>query len=131
MKNVKITSFELESVSLCGLREVNTVININIDNPSIQFSINDLNAVLKYGGQECMIFEGSRIDVDAKSNKNYRVLVHGRLCDNFNPFVILGLLQSQDFEQCTLDLSGTAQAAGLKKKLSYKDICVKDLLKKI
>ena len=52
VKDINITSVGVESYSFSGLRSINAVLAIGIDNPTFAFRVTRLNGILKYKGED-------------------------------------------------------------------------------
>ena len=74
--------------------------------------------------------EGAPVTVEKKSDLVYELPCSVTLDENLSLFQVLSLLKNMDFEGCVVDLSALVTLKnGLKKKLEYNDIPVKDLMK--
>lgn len=130
VKDIKVTSVELVSLTPQGLRDIDAVIKLGLYNPTVGFEITDLCGTLKYKGQEAMILKADQLMVGGKSDKVYTIPVHGSLSEDFNPLQLLQMLKDKiDFKDVTLDVSvRPALRGGLGKNLEYKDIPLDKLL---
>ena len=52
IKDIKVTSCGVENYSLKGLRSLDAVLAIGIDNPAMAFTVTGLSGILKYMGEE-------------------------------------------------------------------------------
>ena len=52
VKEIKVTSCGVESYSMKGLRSLDAVLAIGIDNPAMEFTVNELDGILKYHGED-------------------------------------------------------------------------------
>ena len=56
IKDIKVTSCGVESYSLKGLRSIDAVLAIGIDNPAMAFTVTDLSGILKYNGEDVAFY---------------------------------------------------------------------------
>ena len=52
VKDIKVTSCGLESYSLKGLRSIDAVLAVGIDNPTFAFKVMDVSGTVKYNGED-------------------------------------------------------------------------------
>ena len=132
LKDVKITSYDVTSVTPLGLSAFDATIDVGVDNPSVQFTLSRINATVKMDGTPCLYLNADDVTVAPRSEKVYTLILHGTLDKNFNPFSLLTLLKSPDLEPVTIDVSyHGALKGGLGKDFEYTDIQLKDLTGRI
>lgn len=129
-KDIKVKSFDVVSITPAGLSAVDAVVDVEVDNPAIDFAISRATGVLRYNGDECLTVTATdMVQVEGKSDKVYRVPLHGVLADNFNPFSFLTLLKSRDMTPFTVDVSAyAALRGGIGKELEFKGLPLSKLL---
>lgn len=131
-QDIKVTSCDLESLSPRGLSSMDAVVNVGVDNPTVQVTLTNLAAVIKMEGIPCLHVTADDLTLTPKTEQIYTILLHGTLDESFNPLQLLGLLAEPDLDVLTLDVSfrGTLRS-GIGKDFEYTDIPLKDLLSKI
>ncbi len=131
-KDIKVTSFDLVSLSPRGLSSLDASIALEVDNPTVQVTLTNMYALAKMDGEPCLHFTADDVTLAPRSKEVYNIDVHGTIDGAFNPFQLLELLRQPDMESVTLDVRfrGTLKS-GLGKDFEYKDIPLKDLLDKI
>jgi len=133
MDDIKITSFEIVSVTPRGLTGLDALVKIGINNPSVAFEVSDLVGTLRLEGAPCLSISADQLIVSGKTVKTYSVPLQGQMADGFNPFQLLRIINgySLDFDKLTLDVSGKASLrGGLGKKLEFNDIKIGEYLVK-
>lgn len=137
LKDIKVNSLEIVSLSPHGLRDIDAVIRLTVYNPSVGFELTDILGQLKYKGEEAIIITADQIMVAGKAEKTYTVPLHGTIADDFNPFQLLSLMNSGaggkkvNLDDVTLDISlRPALRGGIGTTVVKKDIRVSDFLKK-
>ena len=131
-QDIRVTSCELVSLSPLGLSAVDVEINVGVDNPTVQVALSQLRAVVKMDGTPCLNVTADDVTLAAKTENIYPLLLHGTLAEDFNPFLLLGLLGRDDYSALTVDVYfHGALKSGLGKDFEYKDIALKDLLSKL
>ena len=130
-KDIKATSFEIVSITPTGLSAVDAVVDVGVDNPATDFAISNAAGVLKFEGEECLTVTATdMVEIEGKSEKVYRVPLHGVLAGSFNPFRLLTLLKSKDLSRFTVDVSARATLrSGIGKELEFKGLPLEKLLK--
>lgn len=131
-QDIKVTSCDLESLSPRGLSSIDAVVNVGVDNPTVQVTLTGVNAVLKMDGNPCLHVTADDVTIAPKCEQVYSLLVHGTLDEAFNPLQLLGLISEPDLDILTIDVRfrGTLRS-GFGKDFEYTDIPLKDLLSMI
>lgn len=131
IREINVTSFQVESFSPNGLRSVDAVVAIGVHNPTVAFTISDLKGTVRKGDGVLAVLDGGPVAVEKKSDRVYRVPCSVTLGESLSFFQVLSLLKNMDLDGCVVDVSALVSLSnGLKKTLEYKDIPVRDLLEK-
>jgi len=133
MDDIKITSFEIVSVTPRGVNGLDALVKIGINNPSFAFEVTDLIGTLRLEGVPCLSISTDQLIVAGKTAKTYNVPLQGQMADGFNPFQLLRIINgySLDFDKLTLDVHGRAALrGGIGKKLEFNDIKIGEYLVK-
>lgn len=137
LKDIKVNSLEIVSLSPHGLRDIDAVVRLTVDNPSVGFELTDILGQVKYKGEEAIIITADQLLVSGKAEKTYTIPLHGTIADDFNPFQLLNLMNSRggenkiNLDDVTLDISlRPALRGGIGTTVVKKDIRVSDFLKK-
>lgn len=131
-KDIKVNSFELTKVVPVGLSAIEAEVDVEIDNPTVGFAVENLEGLLKMDGDSCMTISSDLVRIEKKSVRHYTIPLHGRLADGFNPFQLLSILSSKDLSVFTIDVKahGTLKG-GIGKDVEYKDIPLTSLIDKL
>ena len=137
LKDIKVNSLEIVSLSPHGLRDIDAVVRLTVYNPSMGFELTDVLGLLKYKGEDAVIITADQVMVTGKAEKTYTIPLHGTIADDFNPFQLLNLMNRSggekkiNLDDVTLDLSlRPALRGGFGTTVVKKDIHVSDFLKK-
>ncbi len=129
LKDIKITSCKVTSISPRGLAAFDATVDLGVDNPSVQFALSKMNAVVKMDGTPCLYLTADDVTVAPRTEQVYALILHGTMDEGFNPFSLLTLINSPGLEPVTIDVSyHGALKSGLGKDFEYKDLPLKDLL---
>ena len=110
IKNIQMTSWALESVTPVGLRGLEAELAVGIENPAMQFTLEDIEGVLFYKGTEFVVYTA-------------------HLGGEFSLLGALGLLRNYDLADFTTDIQARVRLkSGVSKKLTFKDIPIKELV---
>ena len=132
LKDIKMTSFDIEALTPRGLSAIDAAVSIGIDNPTVQVTLSRMQATAKMDGIPCMYVVADDVTLEPRTQQIYRLDLHGMLDENFNPFQLLALFHQQQMELITVDVTfrGTLRN-GLSKDFTYNDIPLKVLLENI
>lgn len=129
IKNIKVTSVAVETVSPNGLRGMTVGLAVGVDNPSFHVDLSEINGALKLSGKVLGRVTMDPFTLHGKSAEIY----HLKAAVTIEPRVTLSelaaLLDMETLNQCMVDVSARATLKnGLSKVLNFNDIPVKDLL---
>lgn len=137
LKDIKVNSLEIVSLSPHGLRDIDAVVRLTVYNPSVGFELTDILGQVKYKGEEAIVITADQLMVAGKAEKTYTIPLHGTIADDFNPFQLLNLMSGSggdkkiNLDDVTLDISlRPALRGGIGTTVVKKDIRVSDFLKK-
>ena len=129
IKNIKVTSVAVETVSPNGLRGMTVGLAVGVDNPSFHVDLSEINGAVKLSGKVLGRVTMDPFTLHGKSAEIY----HLKAAVTIEPGVTLSelaaLLDMETLNQCMVDVSARATLKnGLSKVLNFNDIPVKDLL---
>lgn len=128
-KDIKVTSFDIVSITPRGLSELAATVEVGINNPTIPFTVRDILGTIKLDGNPCLDITADQVLVDGNREKIYSVPLRARLCEGFNPFSLLTMLQNQDLSRFTVDISAKVELrSGIGKTFELKDISMDKLV---
>ena len=128
VKDIKVTSVGVESYSFSGLRTINAVLALGIDNPTFAFKVTDLNGILKYKGEDFAFFTADTIKVDKKCSKVYDLPCSATLSEGVSLRKALQIAQGNSLEGFTTDLEAKVKLkSGAGTTLKFKDLDLKQM----
>ncbi len=129
VKDIRISSCSIKSVSLNGLKSVKAMLSLGIDNPIMAFTISDLQGVINNNGTELATFSAGKLPVQRKSSKVYPLSCDGTIGEQIGLIDLMRLAGSRDFSGMTVDLSLRIKLrCGLGKTLKFKNLKVSDMM---
>lgn len=131
MKQIKVTSVQIEGISPVGLRSINVWLAVGIDNPSIHVGLSDISGALKLSGKVLGRVAVDPFDLRGRSAEIYHLKARISIEKGVTLNELLTLLDMETLNKCTLDVSvrGTVKG-GISKVFDIKDIPMKKLLEK-
>lgn len=130
-KDIKVTSFEVISITPKGLNQVDALVDVGIYNPIVGFEVTDVLGVLKMDGEPCVNISTDQLTISGKTEKVYRIPLHGELEPGFNPLSLLKVAQTLDFSGFTADVNGKVSLrGGIGKTISLKGLKLGELEKR-
>jgi hypothetical protein len=68
IRNIRVLSYNVKSFEITGLRSVNGIIAIDIDNPASEFTVSDIKGIVRYGDKVIAEYSGGPVTVKARSS---------------------------------------------------------------
>ena len=128
VKDIKVTSVGVESYSFSGLRTINAVLALGIDNPTFAFKVTGLNGILKYKGEDFAFYSADTIKVDKKCSKVYDLPCSATLSDGVSLKKALQIVQGNSLEGFTTDVEAKVKLkSGAGTTLKFKDLDLKQM----
>lgn len=129
VKQINVTSVNLEAVSMRGFRGVTAFLAVGIDNPAMQIGLSDINGCLKYSGKILGRLAMDPFTMEAKSAEIYHLRAEITIEPDAGLRELTALMDKETLLGCTVDISVKATLKGdLSKTLKFKDIPVEKLL---
>ena len=130
VKDIKVTSVGVESYSFRGLRSVDAILALGIDNPTFAFNVTGLNGILKYKGEDFAFFSADTIKVDKKCSKVYDLPCSAMLSEGVSLKRAIQLFSSNvDLDGFTADVEAKVKLrSGAGTTLKYKDLDLKTMV---
>ncbi len=129
ISRIEVRSCSLESVSLAGLRGVQARLLLEVDNPALQFTLEDIRGVVYKNGEEYVRYEADPLTVSAKTCASYPLDCTASLAPSVSLTQLLDLVKDFDIEDFTTDIHAKVKLkSGVAKGFDYKDIPLKDLI---
>lgn len=123
IKDIKVTSVAIESFSPRGLRSVDAVLAVGIDNPAMAFTITRLEGVVKYNGEDFAVYSADTLAVGKKCVKVYDVPCSASLSESVSLLDLASFAKKRDLEGFTTDVVATVKLkSGAGTTLRFKDL---------
>ena len=123
IRDIKVTSCGLESYTLKGLRSVDAVLAVGIDNPTFAFTVMDVSGTVKYNGEDFATYTADTISVDKKCTKVYDLPCTATLSDGVSLMKMMQIVKKGNLEGFTTDVTATVKLkSGAGTTLRFKDI---------
>ena len=129
VKDIAITSCAVEALSPRGLKAVDAVLALGIDNPVFGFKITWLDGVIRSGDRTFATFNAEDISVDRRSVKVYSVPCTGALDKSVSLMELLKLAASRDFSSYVMDVDVHVKLRwGPGTTLHFKDMSISEMM---
>ncbi len=123
VKDIKVTSCGLESYSLKGLRSVDAVLAVGIDNPTFAFKVMNVSGTVKYKGEDFATYTADTMSVDKKCSKVYDVPCTATLNDGVSLMKLMQIAKKGSLEGFTTDVTATVKLkSGAGTTLKFKNM---------
>ena len=129
IKNIKVTSWSLESVTPSGLRSLNAELAVEIENPAMEFTLEDIRGTLHYKGEPMVDYVIDPVTILRKCTRTYPVSVSARLSGNFPLLNVLAIVARPDPADFTTDIDAKIRfKSGISKDIHLKNVPIKDFI---
>ena len=129
IKDIKVTSCSIMSLSPKGLRSLDAMIALGIENPIMAFRISGLDGTILNAGSDFAYFSAGDLPVERRSSKVYPLACSGTISKDVKLTDLLKLAAFQDFSEFTINLSVRIKLkCGLGAKLHFNDLKVEELI---
>lgn len=129
IREIHLTSYKVASFSPVGLRGVDLVLDLGVDNPALQFTVDDVTATVTRNGQPLGTFVNTEpVTVKRKSVAVYSVPGQVRLSDGVSLLYVMSL--ARNFNMAEYRISYSAKVTikgGGHVTLSKDDVPLKEL----
>ncbi|MBQ3612929.1 MAG: hypothetical protein II989_02435 [Bacteroidales bacterium] len=129
VKDISVTSVELEAVSPQGFKGLNVYVAVGIDNPAFQIGLEDIQGTLKYSGKIIGRLAMDPFIVQARSAEIYHLRGLVTLGEEATLRDLMMLMDAARLNECMVDVSLKARLKnGVAAPINVKDIPLKKLL---
>ena len=129
-KEIRATSWSLESVALRGLRSLEASLELELENPAGKVTLKDITGILYYNGVPFVNYSVDPLTVSAKSTQTYHCSCVFELDPGVPILDLLATLPELSSENMTTDISAKAKVKGISKSFTFKNVPVKRFMKK-
>ena len=129
IRELKVTSVQVESIAPNGLRGVNVWLAVGIDNPAFQVSLSEIEGSLKLSGKVLGRMAMDPFVLHARSAEIYHLRTTLNIEQGVTLTEMLALTDMETLNKCMVDVSAKATLkGGVSKYLKFNDIPLTDLL---
>ena len=129
VRDIKVTSVNIENISLNGFRGADVDLAVGIDNPAFRVELSEIEGALKHSGKVLGRMTMDPMVLQRRSAEIYHVKAFVSLGEDARLRDLLMLTDMAKLNECTIDVSATPRLkSGLGAPLTIKDISVKKLL---
>ena len=129
IRDLEVTSVQVESVAPNGLRGVNVWLAVGIDNPAFQVGLSEIQGSLKLSGKVLGRMTMDPFTLQARSAEIYHLRTSLNIEQGVTLTEILALMDMETLNKCMVDVSVKATLkGGVSKRLNFNDIPLTDLL---
>lgn len=129
IRDLEVTSVQIESITPNGLRGVNVGLAVGIDNPAFQVGLSEIEGSLKLSGKVLGRMTMAPFVLRARSAEIYHLEASLSIEQGVTLMEILSLTDMETLNKCMVDVSVKATLkGGVSKQLNFNDIPLTDLL---
>ena len=129
IRDLEVTSVQVESIAPNGLRGVNVWLAVGIDNPAFQVGLSEIEGTLKLSGKVLGRMPMDPFTLRARSAEIYHLRTSLNIEQGVTLTEILSLMDMETLNKCMVDVSVKATLkGGISKRLNFNDIPLTDLL---
>ena len=129
IKDIRVTSVQLEAISPEGLKGLNVFLAVGIDNPAFQIGLEDIHGTLKHSGKVLGRMAMDPIVVQARSAEIYHVKAFLSIGEDATLRDLIMLTDMEKLKECMIDVSAIPRLrSGLGAPITIKNIPLKKLL---
>ena len=129
VKDISVTSVELEAVSPQGFKGLNVYVAVGIDNPAFQIGLEDIHGTLNHSGKVIGRMAMDPFVLQGRSAEVYHLKAFLSIGEDATLRDLLTLTDVDKLYECTVDVSATPRLkSGLGAPVTLRDIPLKKLL---
>ena len=129
VKDITVTSLQLESIAPQGLKGIDVYMAVGIDNPAFQIGLEDIHGTLKHSGKVLGRMAMDPIVVQARSAEIYHVKAFLSIGEDATLRDLIMLTDMEKLKECMIDVSAIPRLrSGLGAPITIKNIPLKKLL---
>ncbi|MCQ2143678.1 MAG: hypothetical protein MJY56_06390 [Bacteroidales bacterium] len=131
VKNIKLTSYKIDSIVPSGLKSIDVKLTLGVDNPAMYLKIDGANGRLCRLGQEVGTFSVDPIALEGHCEGKYTLTGNITLSPGVSILTIMKYAATFNLDEYTIDLFAPVKLkSGLGVKLKYVDTPLKELFDK-
>lgn len=132
IKDIRVTSVDLESVSPRGFKSIDIYLSAEVYNPAKQVKLSEIEGTIAHSGKVIGKLAVDPIVLAAKSSEKYNVKANAALVQGAGFKELMVLASPGGLDECTIDISAkAAYGKGASLPVNMKNIPLKELLNSI
>jgi hypothetical protein len=129
VRDIKVTSVNIENISLNGFRGADVDLAVGIDNPAFRVELSEIEGALKHSGKVLGRMTMAPFVLHARSTEIYHLKASAAIEQGVTLKELMALADMEALSKCTVDVSVRATLkGGVTKVLKFNDIPLTDLL---
>ena len=129
VRDIKVTSVEIENISLNGFRGANVDLAVGVDNPAFRVELSEIEGSLKLSGKVLGRMAMDPFVLHARSTEIYHLKTAVSIEQGVTLRELVSLTDMETLNSCTVDVSVRATLKnGVSKVLRFNDIPMTQLL---
>lgn len=129
-EQITITSAEIESVQMSGMKAVDVTMLVMISNPAGKVVVNSAEGTVKHFGKVIGTVTLAPMTLMPRRLAEYHPQAHVELAPGLKILEVLSLADPKKIEEMVVDLSFSGKAVGVTINKTIKDVPLKKLLEK-
>ena len=129
-EQITVTSGEIRSVQMDGMRAVDVTMLVMISNPAGKVAVYSADGTVRHFGKVIGTVSLAPMTLKARRLSEYEVQAHMELASGMKFMDILSLADPKKLEEMVVDVSFSGKTAGIKIRKTVKDVPLKKLLEK-
>ena len=129
LKDLSVSSLGVKYLAPTSNRSLSAVLLLGLDNPSIDFTVSDVEGVVRYYDREILTFTAGELPVQARSDQVYELPCTATLCPGVSVLDLLVIASKKSLEGMTTDVKLDARLKnGMGMPLTFKKIDLQQLM---
>lgn len=129
-EQITVTSGEVKSVQMNGMRAIDITMLVMISNPAGKVVVNSAEGTVRHFGKVIGTVSLAPMTLKARRLAEYEAQAHVELASGLKLMEVLSLADPKKLEEMVVDISFSGKAAGVTVKKTVNDIPLKKLLEK-
>ena len=132
VKDISVTSVEVESISMKGMKGLDVFLKVGVDNPAKQVRISEIEGSLKHSGKVIGNLAMDPFILGGKTADIYTLKATVTLAQGAGLKDLIALTDKNGLNRCTVDFSAKAKyGKNAPVQIKRKEIPLKELLDKL
>ena len=129
VRDIKVTSLDIENISLNGFRGADVYLAVGVDNPAFHVELSEIEGSLKLSGKVLGRMAMAPFILHARSKEIYHLKTSVNIEQGVTLKELMALTDMETLNRCTVDVSVRATLkGGASKVLRFNDIPITKLL---